>query len=152
LSIAGVITIRPCTGSVADRYSNATSMLATPAGTSSLNAYTSSGSRVHAMRWPLAVMTKPASLLIGPLGEWLPGSHCGYSRVSGPACTGIFSLTRKMRCERSVASTWIAIVPGAYGVSTGGAVCAWATVGDIAASANSTAAVKRVMRGCLRSG
>jgi len=52
----------------------------------------------------------------------------------------------------AVASTWIAIVPGAYGVSTGGAVCAWATVGDIAASANSTAAVKRVMRGCLRSG
>ena len=53
LSIAGVITTRPCAGRSATGTGTPRRCVATPAGTSSLNAYTSSGSRVHAMRWPL---------------------------------------------------------------------------------------------------
>src|SRR5690606_916935 len=54
----------------------------------------------------------------GPLGEWLPGIHSGYSKVSSPGCTGIVSCTRKMPWDVSLASTWMAIVPG-YGSSSG---------------------------------
>src|SRR5690348_12946427 len=56
---------------------------------------------------------------IGPDGEWAPGIHSGYSRISRPAVTGIFSCTRKMPWCVSLASTWISMVPG-YGVSCGG--------------------------------
>src|SRR6185312_12953797 len=60
---------------------------------------------------------------MGPVGEWLPGIHFGYSSVNSPACTGMVSCTRKMPWLVSLASTAIRMVP-AYGVSCGGGTCA----------------------------
>ena len=85
-------------------------------------------------------------MAIGPVGEWSPGIHCGYSRVSAPAATGIVSCTRKMPCTVSLASTCSAIVPG-YGVSCGAGT--WAAPGTYcaftaaAARAIDTAATRR---------
>src|SRR6185437_104741 len=132
-SMSPVISTEPSSWSRADRYWNFTSMLDTPSGTSTLNAYTSYLSRIHFSGLPFAVITSPASLSMGPLGEWLPGIHFGYSRVSSPAATGMVSCTRKMPWLVSLASTAILMVP-AYGVSCGGGTCA------SAASANAVPA------------
>ncbi|GAA0418391.1 hypothetical protein GCM10009094_23530 [Massilia aurea] len=59
-------------------------------------------------------------------GPWFPGAHCGYSSVIGPACTGIDRRILKTCCDKLLASTCSAIVPG-YGASpTAGS---WAEAG-----------------------
>src|SRR6185312_1084110 len=120
-------------------------MLDTPCGTSTLNAYTSYLSRVQASGLPLALIFNPASLSIGPLGEWLPGSHFGYSRVSSPACTGMVSCARKIPWLVSLASTLSVIVP-LYGVSCGGGMFASAASASAepATKANASATARRV--------
>src|SRR3546814_773235 len=113
------------------------------------------GSRFQSRRRPLAVISSPASLSIGPAGRWLPGSQAGNSRVSGPGCTGISCFTRKMRWARSVASTSMSIVPG-YATSTGGGTAACAVEaanGDDSARATASdrlARYERRMRRFLR--
>src|SRR3546814_11945900 len=83
----GVITTRPWPRSVGVRYWYCIDSDDTPCGTSTWNAYTSSGSRFHSRRWPLAVISRPALLSIGPAVRWLPGSHAGHDRLVGPAAT-----------------------------------------------------------------
>src|SRR6185312_14113318 len=128
-----------------DRYWKSASRLVTPAGTSRWKAYTSYLSRFHATGLPLALIFRPASMATGPLGEWLPGIHSGYSRVSLPASTGMVSCTRKIPCRVSLASTWIAMVPG-YGVSCGTGTCVlrdtWAQA-EPPANASDTAKARR---------
>ena len=85
------------------------------------NAATSSVSRFQSSFWPLALKVIPAILSREFFGECPPGTHIGYSRVNGPACTGMVCLIRKMRWARLVASTSILIVPG-YGTSRGGGI------------------------------
>ena len=102
----GVMTTRPCSRSVGDRNWNATSSVDTPCGTSTLNAYTSSGSRVHAMR--LAVggdRPGPRPCRRGRSRRGCPATTSGTAASAAPACTGMRCFTWKTRCDRLVAST-----------------------------------------------
>ena len=109
----GAITMRPCERSVGVRKSNSAVIVDTPSGTVRWKAATSIVSRFHSSFWPLALNVMPAILSIALRGVWPPGTHIGYSSVSAPACTGMVSFTRKMRCARLVASTSTLMVPGA---------------------------------------
>ena len=113
LSMFGVITTRPWPGPVAVSRSNSAVISPTPSGTTRWNAPTSTVSRFHSSFRPSALKVRPAMSSRPLRGEWPPGTQRGYSRVSGPACTGMVCLIRKMRCERLVASTSTFIMPGA---------------------------------------
>ncbi len=106
-------------------------------------------SRVQGSTLPSAVLTtRPASLSMLPLGEWWPGSHCGYSRVIGPGVAGTVVRTRKIRRSMSVASTSMRSTPW-KGMSRGGAVWAW-TVGKYIAANSGNDSAARIFMGLLR--
>src|SRR5215472_5951384 len=76
------------------------------------------GSRSQETRFPFDVMTRPAKPSIAFDGEWVPGSHCGYNKMSFPGFTEIDSRTSSTRSLTFVRSTAREIMPG-YGWSVG---------------------------------
>ena len=74
----------PSTGSPVSR---AISRRLAPAGTVTLIAYMSRGSRCQVSCVPLARIVMPTSVSSGPVGPCSPGIHLGNTRVSGPGLT-----------------------------------------------------------------
>src|ERR1700687_2784112 len=71
----------------------------------------STSSRRHVTGSPASRNVGPARWVMGPAGPWRPGSHFGYTSVSGPALTGKSRWTLRIPRGASRASTSTCAVP-----------------------------------------
>jgi hypothetical protein len=79
-SISAVMTMRPSLPSPAERNWYSNSRVFASAGTSTWNANTSTVSRTHFSRSPLALITSPARASTRPSGRWVPRQPFGIEQ------------------------------------------------------------------------
>src|ERR1700719_690489 len=100
----------------------------------------STSSRRHVTAAPALPNVGPARLVMGPAGPWRPGSHFGYTSVSGPALTGNSRWTLRIPRGASRASTSTRAVPErAAGAEEGARPGSW-VAGALPAAASRPAA------------
>src|SRR3984893_692202 len=95
----------------------------------------STSSRRHVTDAPAAPNVGPARLVMGPAGPCRPGSHFGYTSVTGPALTGRSRWTLRIPRGASRASTSTRAVPAtAAGAEEGAGPGTWVAGAPPAAS------------------